>query len=108
MFEDLDPVEVARRLRERPEAVVLLDVREPYERHLASIDPSLHIPMNEVPERLNEIPKDRDVIVYCHTGDRSMQVASFLGTRGWKAVANLSGGIDAWSVEIDPEIPRYY
>jgi len=87
--------------------VVLLDVREPYERRLASIEPSLHIPLQEVPERLSEIPKDKAVIIYCHSGVRSMMVAGFLANRGWESVANLAGGIDAWSLEVDPRVPRY-
>jgi len=107
MVENLDPVEVARRLKERPGATVLLDVREPYEREAAVIEPSLHIPMNEVPARLPEIPKDREVIVYCHTGARSMMVAGYLSAHGHRAVANLAGGIDAWSVMVDPRVPRY-
>jgi rhodanese-related sulfurtransferase len=107
MMEFLDAGEVARRMKERPGAVVLLDVREPYERRMASIEPSLHIPMNEVPQRLDEIPKDREVVVYCHSGSRSMMVAGFLSGQGYRSVANLTGGIDAWSVEVDPSVPRY-
>jgi len=107
MFAELDPATVARRLKEQPGTVVLLDVREPFERRFASIEPSLHIPMNDVPDRLDEIPKDREVVVYCHTGARSMMVASFLEAEGFPSVANLSGGIDAWSVRVDPRVPRY-
>ncbi len=107
MVPQLSVREVSEKLWAGDGHVVLLDVREPYERELASIRPSLHIPMGEVPERLEEIPKDREVIVYCHSGSRSMMVAGFLVNRGWKNVANLSGGIDAWSVEVDPRVPRY-
>lgn len=107
MFEHLDPIEVARRMKERPESMVLLDVREPYERRLACIDPSLHIPMQEVPERIAEIPANREVIVYCHVGSRSMMVAGFLAAHGWESVANLAGGIDAWSRQVDQRVPRY-
>ena len=107
MVSQLAPTEVARRLKENPEAVVLLDVREPYERELARIEPSIHIPMNEVPDRLEEVPKDREVVVYCHGGSRSMMVAGFLAGRGYRTVANLRGGIDAWSVDVDPSVPRY-
>jgi adenylyltransferase/sulfurtransferase len=107
MLEDLDPTTVAQRLKERPESVVLLDVREVFERQLAAIRPSLHIPMADVPGRLDEIPKDREVIVYCHSGGRSLLVASFLDENGFASVANLSGGIDAWSLDVDPNVPRY-
>jgi rhodanese-related sulfurtransferase len=107
MVSRLGPEEVARRLKENPNAVVLLDVREPYERELAKIDPSIHIPMAEIPERLEEIPKDREVVVYCHGGSRSMMVAGFLSGQGYRSVANLEGGIDAWSLDVDPAVPRY-
>lgn len=107
MVAQLSAPEVAEKLRRTPEKVILLDVREPYERELAVIKPSLHIPMAQVAHRANEIPKDREVIVYCHGGARSMMVAGYLANRGWKSVANLAGGIDAWSVEVDPDVPRY-
>ena len=107
MFEELDPTIVARRMKEAPGSVVLLDVREPFERELASIEPSLHIPMNDVPRRLAEIPRDHQVVVYCHTGARSMMVASYLEGEGFPSVANLTGGIDAWSRRVDPGVPRY-
>jgi rhodanese-related sulfurtransferase len=103
----LDPPEVARRLKEAPDRTVLLDVREPWEREIASISPSLHIPMNEISERAGEIPRDRDVVVYCHGGGRSLMVAAYLEGKGFRGVANLSGGIDRWAVEVDPSISRY-
>lgn len=107
MVEEIEATEVARRLKADPENVLLLDVREPFEREMAVILPSVHIPMGEVPERADEIPRNREVIVYCHGGSRSMMVAAFLESRGFKSVANLAGGIDAWSVEVDPSVPRY-
>ena len=107
MVDQLSAREVSEKLKDGEGRVVLLDVREPHERELAVIEPSLHIPMGEIPDRLEEIPKDRYVVVYCHAGLRSMMVAGFLAHRGWKTVANLSGGIDAWSVEIDRTVPRY-
>lgn len=107
MFTQLSPKEVAERLKVGPETVVLVDVREPYERDYAVIVPSIHIPMQEIPERLAEIPGDKEVILYCHTGARSMMVAGFLTSHGWETVANLAGGIDAWSREVDPRVPRY-
>lgn len=107
MVAQLSAREVSEKLKGGDGHMILLDVREPYEREVAVIEPSLHIPMGEVPERLEEIPKDREVIVYCHSGSRSMMVAGFLANCGWKNVTNLSGGIDSWSVEVDPRVPRY-
>jgi len=107
MVEELSPREVAARLKASPTNVVLLDVREPDEREAAVILPSLHIPMREVPSRTDELPKDKEIVVYCHGGTRSMMIAGFLESRGFRRVANLAGGIDAWSVTVDPSVPRY-
>jgi len=107
MVTEIDPTEVARKLKSTPDRVVLLDVRERFERQVAVIQPSMHIPMNDIPDRVKEIPRDRELIVYCHIGSRSMMVAGYLEGRGFASVANLSGGIDAWSVKVDPSVPRY-
>jgi rhodanese-related sulfurtransferase len=107
MVEEIEPDEVARRLSAGGAAPLLLDVREEDEVAAARIDPSVHIPMNEVPARLAEIPSEREIIVYCHHGSRSAMVAAFLEARGYPKVWNLSGGIDAWSKRVDPSIPRY-
>ncbi len=108
MVADLDPREVAERMRSAPDRIVLLDVREPYERAAASIEPSVHIPMGEVAARSSEIPRDRTVVVYCHMGQRSLLVAAYLEGKGFRSVANLRGGIHSWSTEVDPSVPKYY
>ncbi|MFY9717809.1 MAG: rhodanese-like domain-containing protein [Thermoplasmata archaeon] len=107
MVDELTPEQVAALLKDDPKGVVLLDVREPFERSLATIDPSLHIPMREVAGRVAEIPKDTRLVVYCHGGTRSMMVAAYLEGHGFSSVANLAGGIDAWSVRVDRSVPRY-
>jgi rhodanese-related sulfurtransferase len=107
MVEELAPSEVAAKLKGRPTGVVLLDVREPYEREIARIEPSIHIPMGEIAGRTDELPKDREIVVYCHGGVRSAMVAGYLEAKGFSPVSNLSGGIDAWSVRVDPKVPRY-
>ncbi|MCU0967775.1 MAG: rhodanese-like domain-containing protein [Rubrivivax sp.] len=90
---------------------LLLDVREPWEVALARIAPpgaeTLHVPMMQIPMRLAEIDAARPVVCICHHGMRSMQVAVFLERQGHDTVYNLSGGIDAWSREVDPQVPRY-
>ncbi len=90
---------------------VVLDVREPHELQIASVRAQgfrlLTIPMGVVPVRLSELDAGQPIACLCHHGGRSMQVASFLASRGYENVANIAGGIDAWSNELDPTIPRY-
>jgi rhodanese-related sulfurtransferase len=90
--------------RQRP---VLLDVREPWEWHTARIEGAQHIPMREVPARVGEIDRDREVVAICHHGGRSQQVAMFLEKNGFAKVHNLVGGVDAWSRTVDPAVPLY-
>jgi len=88
------------------EDLYILDVREPYEALIAHIGGTL-IPQNEVPSRLNEIPRGREVVVLCRSGVRSQRIAEFLEQSGYPRVANLAGGILAWADEIDPKMQKY-
>lgn len=85
----------------------LLDVREAWEFDVARLPGATHIPLAELPSRLRELDAGRPVIVYCHHGVRSWHAACFLVQNGFSQVINLAGGIDAWSREIDPALPRY-
>jgi rhodanese-related sulfurtransferase len=93
--------------RDRGDDLVLLDVREADELTLASLPGAVHMPMAEVPSRLSELPRHRDIVVLCHSGARSGRVTRFLRASGFPQTVNLAGGIDAWSREIDPTVPRY-
>ena len=93
--------------REAGKELVLLDVREDNEVAFANIAGHTHIPMNLVPLRHNELPDDLPIVVYCHHGMRSLQVAMFLEHAGFENLYNLSGGIEAWSSQIDASVPRY-
>ncbi len=90
---------------------LLLDVREAWEVQVARIAlpgaRSLHIPMNEVSARLAEIDPAQSVVCICHHGARSAQVVAFLHRQGCQRVYNLAGGLDAWSLRVDPTVPRY-
>ena len=94
-----------------PLTPVLLDVREPWEVQTACVSEDgfklLTIPMREVPARLAELDPDQPVACLCHHGMRSLQVANVLVQSGFTEVVNLQGGIDAWSHEVDPSVPRY-
>ena len=85
---------------------VVLDVREPQELAIARLAGALEIPMNDVPSRLDDLPREAEIVVVCHHGMRSAHVAGFLADRGYR-VLNLAGGIDAWSLQVDPTVPRY-
>ncbi|MBN1238714.1 MAG: sulfurtransferase [Gammaproteobacteria bacterium] len=106
---ELSPSEFLRRWPDgtRNGDVVLLDVREPAELEVSSLQGVWHIPMMQIPNRLEELPRDKPVVVMCHAGGRSRRVAEFLTGNGFEDVFNLQGGIDAWSREIDPSVPRY-
>ena len=94
-----------------PRPPVLLDVREPWEVALAPLAFAgasvLAIPMQQLPSRVAELPAARAVVCVCHHGVRSLHVAGWLERAGFADVYNLAGGIDAWSREVDPAVPRY-
>jgi adenylyltransferase/sulfurtransferase len=88
------------------ENVFILDVREPYEYQIANIGGRL-IPQNDVPQRLAEIDRDREIVVHCRSGVRSQRIAELLSQAGYPKVVNLAGGILAWADEIDPKMQKY-
>jgi rhodanese-related sulfurtransferase len=107
------PVEVdvltVKQLRDRGEKFLLLDVRNPDEYATANIDGATLIPMGELQARLGELEphKNAHVVVHCHHGGRSLRVTHFLKQQGFTQVQNMSGGIDAWSQQVDASVPRY-
>jgi rhodanese-related sulfurtransferase len=86
---------------------IVLDVREQWEWDLAHINSSTHIPMGEITARFNELDSSQAVVCVCHHGMRSMQVAMYLKRQGFSTIFNLTGGIDAWSNDVDPNTARY-
>jgi rhodanese-related sulfurtransferase len=100
--------ELSRNL-ERGEKPLLVDVRQPWEHELSRLPDSLLIPLPELPARAAEIQPTRgqQVVCYCHHGIRSLHAAEFLAHLGLRDVVSLAGGIDAWSLQIDPAVPRY-
>lgn len=88
-------------------APVLLDVRQGWEYERARIENSVLIPMSEIATRVAELNPEAEVVVICHHGARSMQVAAFLERQGFSSVYNLTGGVDAWARTVDPTMPLY-
>lgn len=106
MVREIGPSEFVAR-RERGEDLVLVDVREVWELEIASVPGIVHIPMNQVPDRLGELDPRRETVVLCRSGGRSLQVAQYLEAHGFASVANLTGGILAWGRELDPSLAPY-
>jgi adenylyltransferase/sulfurtransferase len=100
-------VKTFKKMIDRGEKPVIIDVREPHEYDICKIDGSKLIPLGEVPNRMNEIPKDKPVVIHCHSGGRSMKAVQFLAQQGYTNCKNLAGGIDEWSAQIDPSVARY-
>ena len=109
-MQQLYPAQIAEWASQQVQRPVLLDVREGWEVQTASVKPDaldlLHMPMQSIPARLDELDKSRPIACLCHHGGRSMQVASFLMQHGFEVV-NVAGGIHAWSAQVDPSIPVY-
>jgi len=103
----ISPREAADLLAASPADAVLLDCRQPEELALAKVPGSLDIPMREIPDRAAEFDRARDILVLCHHGVRSTQVAIYLSRLGFPRVASVEGGIAAWSADVDPSIPTY-
>lgn len=115
MIEHIRPAQLGEWLAKNRSAglrnPLVLDVREPWELQLASVKPDgfalVQMPMASIAARLHELPRDQAIACLCHHGGRSAQVALFLHNQGFDPVVNISGGIHAWSAEVDPSVPRY-
>ena len=89
------------------ENFILLDVREQFEINIASLNNTLHIPMLDIPKRIQALNKNDEIIVFCKSGIRSMNVCNYLYNNKFKKISNLLGGIKKWSLEIDDSVPLY-
>ncbi|WP_221894142.1 rhodanese-like domain-containing protein [Bathymodiolus japonicus methanotrophic gill symbiont] len=103
----VSPQSLQQQLQENPQAYFLLDVREPFEYQIANLDNSVLIPMNQIPEHLVELNKEQKIVVICHHGMRSENVAYYLDQQGFGQVFDLTGGIDAWARKCDSGMALY-
>lgn len=107
MVRQVNPTELAALLHGDAPAPQLLDVREPWELGICRLEGAAHIPMRRIPGALAELDPERPLVVICHHGIRSQQVALYLDHQGFRQVLNLHGGIDAWAHDIDPGMATY-
>ena len=103
---EITPVELKKKL-DAGEKMLLIDVREPWEHQTCRIEGARLIPMRNIPANLQSLDVEEPVICYCHHGMRSLDVAVWLQKQGVDSARSLAGGIDKWSAEIDPKVPRY-
>jgi adenylyltransferase/sulfurtransferase len=99
-------VEELKRRLDAKEDLFVLDVREPHEYQICNIGGHL-IPLNDLPNRVNELDSSREIVVHCKMGGRSAKAVAFLQQSGFKKVHNLAGGINAWAERVDPKVPKY-
>jgi len=104
---DLRPRELKAHLDAAPEQPLLLDVREPWEYEICHLPEATLVPMRQIPAAIANLDPDRETVVICHHGIRSRQVALYLEHLGFTRIVNLSGGVDAWAREVDPEMAVY-
>ncbi|OGI44348.1 MAG: sulfurtransferase [Candidatus Muproteobacteria bacterium RBG_16_64_11] len=107
MVRQITPRDLKAWLETPGEKPLILDVREAWERRLCALPEAVHIPMNQIPDRLAELEAERDVVILCHHGMRSQQVALYLERLGFGRLHNLRGGIDAWAKEVDAGMAKY-
>jgi rhodanese-related sulfurtransferase len=103
--QQISPTDLQKLLSNAAPAIV--DVREDWEYAQAHLPNSIHIPMGKIPSRYQELDASKPVVVVCHHGSRSLQVAQFLEKKGFTSVSNLAGGLDAWAEQVDASMPRY-
>ncbi|HEX6048574.1 MAG TPA: molybdopterin-synthase adenylyltransferase MoeB [Gemmatimonadaceae bacterium] len=106
VLHDITPGELAERLG-RGEPLEVIDVREPYEWRIARIDGAQLVPLSRIDTALSQLRRDREIVLYCHHGQRSRMAGEYLVAQGFDRVWNLTGGIARWSAEVDPSVPTY-
>ncbi|MBK5970240.1 MULTISPECIES: rhodanese-like domain-containing protein [Thiorhodovibrio] len=106
-MQDITPKELSERLATGAEPPLLLDVREPWEAAICQIPGSRLIPMREIPQHSAALDANRETVVICHHGVRSLQVALYLERSGYQNILNLQGGIAAWAEQVDPQMATY-
>ncbi len=103
---EISPQELKQKLDEN-NSVILLDVREQSEYDIVHLEDAQLIPLNTLPQHIDSLPSDKEIVVYCHHGQRSLYATAYLHQNGYTNAKNLIGGIDQWATEIDTTLRRY-
>jgi rhodanese-related sulfurtransferase len=103
---EVTPREVSKRI-ERGDKFLFVDVREQWEHETSHIEGSVLIPLREIPANLQRLVEAREIVTFCHHGMRSLDAAAWLRSQGIEGAQSMSGGIDQWTTEVDPLVPRY-
>lgn len=106
-MQSLTPEQLKARLDQEANPPVLIDVREDWEFEICHIDGSRHLPMTEVVANMDSLDKEAEIVVICHHGIRSQQVAQYLHSQGFSNIYNLDGGIEAWADSVAPDMQKY-
>ena len=106
MMEHIDVIELKKWI-DAGKQITLLDIREKFEVDYCKLPDAIHIPMHEIPSRIDALDEDATIVVYCHTGVRSQYVCQYLLDQGYRKVLNLLGGIHDWSLRVDTSVPVY-
>ena len=104
--DNLSPEEIKKRIDEGHK-IVILDVREPWEYQISKIEGAVLIPLGQLEKGKEELDQEAEIVCQCHHGVRSFKAMKYLQASGFKNVKNMAGGIDAWSAQVDPKVPRY-
>jgi rhodanese-related sulfurtransferase len=107
LYQEIQPAELARRMSEENGTFLLIDVREPLEHEIARIEGARLLPLSRFQEWAGRLRPEQEIVFMCHHGIRSAQVCTFFSRQGFTKLHNLEGGIDAWSREVDPDVPLY-
>ena len=102
----MDVIELEKQIK-NGSSPIIIDVREDFELEISKLDKAIHIPMNDLPKRLDELNSETDYVVMCRTGVRSAQICEFLSNQNFRSVSNLTGGINEWAKRIDTSLAVY-
>ncbi len=107
MIPEITPTALKQRLESGDTTITIIDVRQPWEVDICRIPNSLNIPMDDIPDSLDQLPREGTIVFVCHSGQRSAAVTNWLRMQGYTNVLNMAGGIDRWAREVDPSMRRY-